>query len=380
MSMEPKKIVFLTGTRADYGKIKRVMKLVDASDAFQLYVFVTGMHMHKEYGSTYHEIRKDGYKNIYYYINQRTGDNSMMDVTLAHTIEGFSAYINETKPDMIIVHGDRLEAMAGAIVGVMNNILVGHIEGGELSGTIDESIRHSITKLAHVHFVSNEESKNRVMQLGEPQERIFVIGSPDIDVMMSEDLPDWPFVKDYYEIPFDDFGIALFHPVTTSYKNMGNYSRVFADALLASGQNYVVIHPNNDFGREFIVEEYQRLEGNARFRIFLSIRFEYFLTIMKQAKFIVGNSSAGIREAQVYGLPAIDIGIRQNNRGRTHRGLIHCDYDLSEIVRAIHTSRDMILSPLNHFGSGNSAGLFMSTISGEDFWTLPLQKYFIDKN
>jgi len=147
-----KNILFVTGTRADYGKIKSLMKKVKKSSDFDLMIFVTGMHMLSKYGATYNEIEKDGFTNLYKYINQT--ENSSMDNVLANTILGLSNYINEYQIDLIVVHGDRVEALAGAIVGALNNIRVAHIEGGEISGTIDDSIRHAITKFSHIHFVA----------------------------------------------------------------------------------------------------------------------------------------------------------------------------------------------------------------------------------
>ncbi len=124
------------------------MRFIENSDKFDLHIFVTGMHMHSQYGNTYREIIKDGYKNVYLFINQTPGMGNSMDVIFANTISGFSGYINELKPDLVVVHGDRLEALAGVIVAATNNIYAAHIEGGEISGTIDESIRHAVTKMA----------------------------------------------------------------------------------------------------------------------------------------------------------------------------------------------------------------------------------------
>lgn len=152
-----KKIVFITGTRADYGKIKSVIKMLDNSNTFDVYIYVTGMHLLEKYGSTYIEIQKDGFNNIF--LSKRIDNSLSMDEILANNILQFTKFVKNIKPDMIFVHGDRVEAMAGAIVGALNNIYVSHIEGGEISGTIDESIRHAISKLANFHFVSNESSK-----------------------------------------------------------------------------------------------------------------------------------------------------------------------------------------------------------------------------
>ena len=380
MSIERKKIVFLTGTRADYGKIKSIMRAVDQSEHFELFVFVTGMHMHNEYGTTYQEILKDEYKNVYLFINQRSGMGSVMDMILSNTINGFSAYIAEVKPDLIIVHGDRIEALAAAIVGAMNNILVGHIEGGEVSGTIDESIRHAITKLAHIHFVANDGARKRVIQLGEQVDRIFIIGSPDIDIMLSPNLPSWEDTKMRYDIGFDNFGVALFHSVTTAYNDMPEYAKAFVDALISSNQKYIVIHPNNDMGREFIVKEYNRLANNNQFRMLLSVRFEHFLTILKQADFIIGNSSAGIREASVYGTPAIDIGDRQQNRYTPCENITHCENDSASIQAAILACPKTKFANSFVFGDGQSTKQFMEIIISDILWNTHLQKHFADND
>ena len=182
-----KKIVFVTGTRADFGKLKSLMKIIQSDNQFELHVFVTGMHMLAKYGYTCEEVEKANFTNIYKFINQNVSDG--MDHVLAKSILGLSDYVREINPDMIIVHGDRVEALAGATVGALNNVLTGHIEGGEVSGTIDELIRHAVTKLSHAHFVANNEAQKRLLQLGEKPEATYIIGSPDIDVMNSNSLP-----------------------------------------------------------------------------------------------------------------------------------------------------------------------------------------------
>ncbi|MED0717296.1 UDP-N-acetylglucosamine 2-epimerase [Aeribacillus composti] len=372
-----KKIVFLTGTRADYGKIKSLMKKVEERDKFELHIFVTGMHMLSKYGSTWKEIEKDGFKNLYFFINQKS--SSHMDTSLSNTILGFSNYVHELKPDMIVVHGDRLEALAGAIVGAFNNIKVAHIEGGEISGTIDESIRHAITKFAHVHLVSNDDAKKRVMQLGEKEESIFVIGSPDIDIMLSDSLPTIDQVKERYEINFEQYSILMYHPVTTEVDQLPEKIRHVVDAVIESERNFIVIYPNNDEGSTIILNEYKRFAGNARFRIFPSMRFEYFLTLLKNCDFIIGNSSAGIRETCVYGIPSIDIGNRQKGRYDLNKlkNIVHVDERKHEILNAINNMEKR--TEVNRiFGEGRSAERFIKLLEDEEIWGLEIQKHFID--
>lgn len=371
-----KKIVFLTGTRADFGKLKSLIKITQENSNFDVQIFATGMHLDEKYGATVNEIYKSGFKNIYTFKNHAGA--KFMDRTLAKTITGFSEYIGNQKPDLIVIHGDRVEALAGAIVGSLNNILVSHIEGGEISGTIDELIRHSVSKLSHLHLVSNKEAKKRLIQMGELESSIYIIGSPDLDLMNPSNLPSLKLVKDYYEIPFEEFAIVMFHPVTTDYKNIKKSVKIFVDALLNSKEDYVVIYPNNDLGTEEILEEYKRLENNDRFKIFPSLRFEYFLRLLKETKFIIGNSSAGVREAPYYKVPTIDIGSRQSNRAQAN-SIINVKYNLDKILLAIKNIKILEQNiDINEFGEGNSDELFLNLLKSDLIWKVNCQKQFQD--
>ncbi|MDD4048660.1 MAG: UDP-N-acetylglucosamine 2-epimerase [Clostridia bacterium] len=372
-----KKLLFITGTRADYGKIKPLMSKVKQMENVKLQVFVTGMHMISKYGSTYLEIEKDGFENLYKYINQT--ENSNMDIVLSNTIVGISNYINEYAIDMIVIHGDRIEALAGAIVGALNNIRVAHIEGGEVSGTIDESIRHAITKFSHLHFVSNEEAKKRLLQLGEREETIFTIGSPDIDVMSSDKLPSLDEAKRKYDISFNDYALLIYHPVTTEASRTKEKVDKLVEAIIQSGNNYIVIYPNNDHGSNLILESYEKFHNNPKIRVFPSIRFEYFLTLLKNASFIIGNSSAGIREARHFLIPVIDLGIRQQGRYKVNdNGILHSNEEIEDILRLIENIETVKVENDHYFGDGQSSERFIKTLCNEEVWTCNIQKKFID--
>lgn len=378
--MKKKNIVFITGTRADYGKLKSLMKEIQKSSKFELHIFVTGMHMLSKYGSTYSEIEKDGFTNIHKFVNTRL--NESMDITLSNTIVGFSNYIAEFKPELIVVHGDRVEALAGAIVGALNNIKVAHIEGGEITGTIDESIRHAITKFSHFHLVANEEAKNCVIQLGEKESSVFVIGSPDIDIMFSKKLPDLQFVKRHYDIEFEEYGIFMYHPVTTEIHLLRRNIFEVIHSLIDSGKNYIVIYPNNDPGSDIIFDALKLIEGNKRFKCFPSIRFEAFLVLLKSANFMIGNSSAGIRETCVYGIPTIDIGTRQEGRYDllVARNIQHVNENKAEILDAINKVNDFRCREVSLYGKGNSAKQFIKFLSKDFIWKQDVQKKFIPFN
>lgn len=370
-----KRIVFLTGSRADFGKIKSLIEVLGVNEFFDVHIFITGMHTLKQYGNTAYEIERQGYKNLYKYINQNLSDT--MDAVLGKTVSGFSDYVKEVEPDMIVVHGDRVEALAGSIVGSFNNILVAHIEGGEVSGTVDELVRHAVTKMSHLHFVANSEAKQRLVQLGERAESVYIIGSPDIDIMLSENLPNIQTVKKYYDIIYKEYSVVLFHPVTTEIDRLPTQVKVFVDSLIESKMNYVVVYPNNDHGTDVILREYKRLEDSENFKIFPSMRFEYFLTLMKNAKLVIGNSSAGIREAPVYAVPSVDIGTRQHRRDLSD-SIVHVDFEKKAILSAINNVDGLEFSPTKNFGSGCSDKKFFDVLADEDIWSQSTQKIFVD--
>lgn len=371
-----KRILFLTGTRADFGKLKPLIEKVEASCDFEVALFVTGMHMLSRYGYTLDEIQKAGFKKIFTYINQIETGSAQMDLVLANTIQGLGFYVRECPPDLIVIHGDRVEALAGAIVGALNNILVAHVEGGELSGTIDELIRHSVSKLSHLHFVANEEASVRLRQMGEATESIFVVGSPDIDVMLSERLPTLDEAKIRYDLRFSAYSIFLYHPVTTELPALRRNIAATVEAMRASGRNFLVIYPNNDSGSDVILEHIMPLNSEQNFRVLPSLRFEHFLTLLKYADAIVGNSSAGIREAPVYGVPTINIGTRQLNRFR-HES-IHNVAEGGESLLAVLRHLPARSEPSMHFGEGRSATLFLEQLASEQVWQISRQKQFRD--
>lgn len=370
-----KRILFLTGTRADFGKLKPLINSVKNSENFEYHIFVTGMHLLSKYGNTVNEIHKSGFDKTFCYMNQVEGEP--MEVVLANTITGLSRYLHEHPIDMIIVHGDRVEALAGATVGALRNILVTHIEGGEISGTVDELMRHAISKLSHIHFVASEVAEKRLHQLGEDPQTVFTIGSPDVDVMLSDQLPDLQEAKERYFIPFEHYAIAMLHPVTTEYDQQLNHAEIFVDSLIESKLNYVVVYPNNDHGSQLIFNAYKKLEGYDNIKLFPSLRFEYFLVLLKHAQFLIGNSSAGIHEAPIYGVPTINIGSRQNNRFR-YESIKDVNFNKREILDSIKLfERPMRYSPCTYYGDGKSAEKFINALNGR-VWDIANQKYFRD--
>ena len=373
-----KKIVFITATRADYGKLKSIIKAVQLNKKFKTKIFVTGMHNLRFYGNTVNLLKKDRIKSLVKFGNQKKNDS--MENIVAKTINGFSNFINRWKPDLIVTHGDRVEPLACAIVGCLSNTLVAHIEGGEVSGTVDEILRHSISKLSHLHFVSNNLAKKRLLQLGELEKNIFIIGSPDIDILLYIKKNFLYKVQKHYGLKFNKYSIVLFHPVVT-LKNNQNYlhAKKLVDTLLETKNNYIVIFPNNDKGSQEILRAYKKIKNHRRFKIFSSLRFEYFLSLLQNSDFIIGNSSAGVREAPYYGIPTINLGFRQNKRSLS-KSVINLNFEKKKILKIIrHINKNNVkFKKRREFGGGKAYKKFIKIINNKKFWDTPKQKYFKD--
>jgi UDP-N-acetylglucosamine 2-epimerase (hydrolysing) len=370
-------VCFLTGTRADFGKLKPLIVSAAEVDGIRVTVLVTGMHLMEKYGSTVIEVRRlEPLVDIREFANQDEGDT--MDRVLARTVSGLSEVIDQDRPDLLVVHGDRVEALGGAAAGALRNVAVAHVEGGEVSGTIDGVLRHAISKLSHLHLVANDEAERRVLQLGEDPDTVWAIGSPDIDVMLSDTLPPLEQVLADYEIPFDDYLLVVLHGVTTEDEGANAaVAAALVDVLLARDERAVVVHPNNDPGSDAILARYDSLRGDPRFRVFPSLRFEAFLTLLRNARALVGNSSAGIREAPIYGVPSVDIGSRQRGRAQ-HPTIVHCGATVDEIDAALTRAELAQREPSRHFGRGDSARRFAELLAGDEIWARGVDKVFRD--
>lgn len=235
--------------------------------------------------------------------------------------------------------------------------------------------------MSHLHFVANDEAKKRLRQMGEKNQYIFVIGSPDIDLMVSDTLPSFDEAIKRYDIPFEKYGILIFHPVTTELKGLKGVMRTVTDSLLESKRNFIAIYPNTDPGTDIILEEYRKkLMKNPQFVIHPSLSFESFLVLLKNADFIIGNSSAGIREAPFYGVPTINLGSRQNNRAKLGEisSIVNCGYNKEEILSLIEkfSKKTVRFKPQSPFGGGNSDKNFIKILEDDLIWETKIQKQF----
>ena len=375
MMFKKKKIIFLTGTRADYGKLKPLIIATKKNKKFQPIIIVTGMHLMKKYGSTYKQIEKD-FRDLKIYKIKNHSKEDSMDLMLSKSIKYLGKALKVISPNLIVIHGDRVETLAASIYCNLNNILISHIEGGEVSGTVDESIRHATTKLSHIHFVSNNKAKNILRRMGEIKKNIYVIGSPEVDIMIGKSLPSQEEVLNRYNINFKNYSIFLFHPVTTlKKKDIIKQCNILFNVLTKSKKNYVVIFPNNDTFSKIILNFIKKLNTFKNIKILPSLRFEFYLTLLKNSDFIIGNSSSGIREAPVYGVQTINLGERQKNR-TINNFIINLKFQEKKILNVVNNLGKIKNTKKFIFGQGGSAKKFIKVIDRKIFWLTSRQKYF----
>ena len=371
---QKQRLLFVTGTRADFGKIEPLVQAA-IQNGFDVSFFVTGMHMMESYGLTKIEVNRLPGATVHEFVNQRPGDPQ--DVILAKTILGFSDFIVEDKPDLVLIHGDRVEALACALVCATNYVKCAHIEGGEVSGTIDEILRHCNSKLAYCHFVSSKTAGRRVQTLGESADSIHVIGSPELDIHAQPSGFVLQDVLDHYKISQSDYGICILHPVTSESDNMGQQAADLFCALTQSGKYFVVIKPNNDPGSEGILSVINTLP-EAQFKVIPSMRFGRFSELLRNAACILGNSSSGVREAPFLGIPSLDVGSRQTDRAFSASIAKLAAEDTQGILDFIATNWQKRHERQAEFGDGNATQRFVDLLKTEAFWQRSMQKQFHD--
>ena len=367
-----KKILFLTSTRADFGKLKSLIKILKTRKEFEVYIVITGMHVLEKFGNTYLEVKKHFRSKIIKFKNQSLGDR--LEIILSKTSERFSKIVKKIEPDLIVIHGDRVEALASALVGSLNHILTAHIEGGEVSGTIDDTIRHAVTKLSHIHFVGSSAAKNRITKMGEIKKHIFNIGSPDIDAIVKKKLPSIKNIKKRYSIKFNSYSILLWHPVTSKINTLREDTNKLIRFIDRLNENFVIIYPNNDPGSKIILNCYKKIK-NTKYKVLKNLRFEYFLALLKNAKFIIGNSSSAIYEAPMLDTPAINIGDRQHKRINS-KIIKNLEIDEMDILKIYKFLKSYKRIKKKFYGYGNSDKKFLNILLKPNFWNISKQKFF----
>ena len=315
--MAKRKIIVTTGTRAEYGILRPILKEITKRKKLQLILVVTGTHLSRRHGMTINEIKKDKFK-IYqtfkFLPNDDTGFSAAK--SLGEGVVQFAKIFKKIKPDINLILGDRDEMLASAIAAYHMNIPNAHIHGGDVSGNIDEYTRHAITKISNIHFPATEKSKRRIIKMGENPKFVFLTGSPSIDELRSNKITSSKQFESKYGFKLTKKLIVLVqHPVTTQTAKTKKHIQNTLNAIEYFGYRTIIIAPNSDAGSNTIFKNIKHFAKNHNFvRIFSSLPRSDFLCMIKNCGVLVGNSSSGLIEASYFGTPVVNIGIRQHGR------------------------------------------------------------------
>lgn len=366
--MTKRKVCVVLTTRGNYAKMKSVIEGIEADGTLELQLVLGGMVVLEKYGRISSMLEEQGRKPARTINFVVEGENlATMAKSSGLAMMEFATAFEDLKPDVVIVIADRFECLPIAMGAVYMNIAVAHVEGGEVTGSIDESIRHAITKLAHLHFPASEEAARRIERMGEDPESIHVVGASSMDVLRRLDLSDLQPVREYQkqyglgpiiDLQPKEYLVVIQHPVTTEYEESLEHITETIAALDELAMPTVWIMPNMDAGSDGInkaIRKYRERERNARTHFFKSLPIEHYGPLLKNALCILGNSSSGIREAAFLGTPSVNIGTRQDGRQRG-RNVVDVAYDRAEIVEA--TRKQMAqreYGPDSLYGDGYAA-------------------------
>jgi UDP-N-acetylglucosamine 2-epimerase (non-hydrolysing)/GDP/UDP-N,N'-diacetylbacillosamine 2-epimerase (hydrolysing) len=357
-----RKIAVITGTRADYGYLKPLMKALQRDKELQLIPIVTGMHLMPDFGDSYKIVEKDFPSSIR--IAMKLEGDSLKDMSnyLADGLKNFTKYFSKNKVDVVVILGDRSEALAVAIAAMYLNIPVVHINGGDVSGaTIDESIRHAITKISHIHLVHTTENAERVIRMGEEKKRVFVVGALTLDTILSKKLLPKDEVFKKYNLKQDRITfLVVQHPITNIKDKAYSEMRELLHALDHLKKQTVLLYPNCDAGGKKIIDLIKKYERKEYLHTFKNLPHEDYLSIMKSSDVVIGNSSSAIIEAPSFRKPVINIGNRQKGRSRSEN-IVDIEPEKKQIIKTIEYVltdkyfKKKVESCKNIFGDGKSS-------------------------
>lgn len=355
-----RKICVVTGNRSEYSKLKSVMKAIEEHPDLELILIVTASHLLDDFGRTVDVIKRDGFKVDSVARTVAAGEDlvSMAKSAGLCTLE-LPTLFDLYRPDIILIVGDRFDTLGAAVSAALMNIPLAHIQGGEITGTIDESIRHAITKFAHIHFPATARSAERIIKMDERPDMVFTVGCPSVDIILSVDISHRQEVyKEFHLDPEEPFLIMIQHPVTTEYEFTQQQIRETLNAISELKIQTIMLYPNVDAGSKDMVREIRMFDMAGKLDHvykYKHIPFEDYIRLLAHSACIVGNSSSGIRESCYFGTPAVNIGTRQNRRERG-TNVIDVDYDREQVREAI--SECIKHGKYNHpeyiYGKGNA--------------------------
>lgn len=383
-----RRICVVTGTRAEYGLLSRLIRMIDESEKTQLQLIATNMHLSPTYGETYKEIEADGFKidRKIPIIEEGKNDAVATLKSMAKAVAGFADAFNELKPDIVALLGDRYEILAAAEAALIEKIPIAHIHGGEVTeGAYDDAIRHSITKMSHLHFPSIEPYRKRIIQMGENPERVFTVGAIGVENIKRIPLLSKTEAEQSIGFALDKNTILVtYHPVTLGPDSMKRDIDDFMSVLDANKDLRVVFTmPNSDNGSEVIVEAINEFVRNNKDRAvaFKSLGLKRYLSVMKEVGAVVGNSSSGIVEVPSFGVPTLNIGDRQKGR-LAAESVVNCGTDKESIKSGLNKVlstdfQNFCKTVENPYGKENTAEEIFKVISSYPLDNI-IQKHFYD--
>jgi GDP/UDP-N,N'-diacetylbacillosamine 2-epimerase (hydrolysing) len=359
-----RKVCYITGTRADFGLMASTLKAIHADDALELDLLVTGMHLSADHGHTVDEIEAAGLTiRARLPVALRPTTGATMARGIGHILLACVDSLQDDPPDLVLLLGDRGEMLAGAIAALHLNLPIVHIHGGERSGTVDEPVRHAISKLAHYHCVASAQSRARLIRLGEWKESVFVTGAPGLDGLtglVQETRADLCRV-----LALDaqrPIALMVFHPVLQEADDAAQATTTILDALRAHGCQVVALMPNADAGSDAIRQVLQSAAADADIRVQPHLKRPRFASLMAACDCMIGNSSAGIIEAATFGTPVINLGSRQNLRER-NANVVDVPLQTGPIRQAIVTAlATPRREPVNVYGDGAAGARILSVL------------------
>jgi GDP/UDP-N,N'-diacetylbacillosamine 2-epimerase (hydrolysing) len=354
--MNRRKVCYITGARADFGLMQSTLLRIQRSEMLELSVLVTGMHLLQEYGLTVSQIEAAGLPiAARVAVEDGPPTGALMAKNVGRMLIGFVEALEAIQPDIVLVLGDRGEMLAGALAAIHLNMAIVHIHGGERSGTVDELVRHAISKLAHFHFVATDESKTRLIRMGEVADHISVVGAPGLDDLKDSVLMDrQTLCADVGLDPARPVALLVYHPVLQEADRSGEYTALIVDAVLAKGFQIVALKPNSDAGSAGVRAVLEARASAGDIHLATHLPRPEFMSWLAASDLLVGNSSSGIIEAASFGTPVVNIGSRQNLRQR-NSNVIDSPVDrtcLDEALgRAVESSR---FDRYNIYGDGRA--------------------------
>jgi GDP/UDP-N,N'-diacetylbacillosamine 2-epimerase (hydrolysing) len=357
-----RKIAVVTGTRAEYGYLKPLMQAINKDLDLKLMPIITGMHLMPDFGNTYKIVEKDFIDSVKIPMNLSGDKLKDMGDYFANGVHAFVEYFSKNTPDIVVILGDRSEAFATAIAAMYLNIAIAHINGGDVTGgAVDESIRHAISKIAHIHLVHTKENARRIEKMGEQKKRIFKVGALTIDTIYSKQLLSKKEVFEKYKLnPEKRTFLVVQHPITTLKDAGFSQMETLFEVLDTLQKQTIMLYPNCDAGGQKIIKLIEKYEKKPYSHVFKNLPHEDYLSIMQFSDLMIGNSSSGIIEAPSFKIPVINIGDRQKGRTRTEN-IIDVKPDKEQIIETIDyalTNEDFkkkVKTCKNKFGDGKSS-------------------------